>query len=146
MNYLLDTCTISEPTRKKPAKSVVDWLDTHEETTLFLSILTIGEIYQGIHKLPPDQQLRREHLQKWIEHDLIQRFNSRILPLNLEIIRTWGELTGNAERHGRPLPVIDSLIVATAMTHNMTVVTRNVKDMRSLPVTIENPWEDKLIQ
>ncbi len=59
MNYLLDTCTISEPTRKQPATSVIQWLDAHDETTLFLSVLTIGELYQGIHKLSSDQQLKK---------------------------------------------------------------------------------------
>jgi hypothetical protein len=143
MNYLLDTCTISEPTRKQPAPSVIQWLDAHDETTLFLSVLTIGELYQGIHKLSSDQQLKKTRLQKWIEHDLRQRFKNRILPLDLEIVELWGELTGNAERQGRPLPIIDSLIGATAIAYNMTVVTRNVKDLQFLPVTVENPWENR---
>lgn len=81
-------------------------------------------------------------MQKWIEHDLKQRFKKRILPLDLEIVEIWGELTGHAERQGRPLPIIDSLIGATAIAYNMTVVTRNVKDLKFLPVTVENPWEN----
>lgn len=140
MNYLLDTCVISEFVRKNPEKKVLDWIEGREEERLFLSVLTFGELAKGIAKLT--DPMRAKRLKTWVEHDLQERFAGRILPITLAIATTWGDLQGQGERKGTPVPAIDGLIVATALVEKMTVVTRNTKDMISCGVEIVNPWVD----
>lgn len=141
MRYLLDTCLISEVVSKKPNPKVVAWLDGRDEDSLFLSVLTLGELQKGVSKLPDDDG-RKESLQRWVSFDLVGRFEGRILDLNLGAAMIWGQLLGDNEQRGGTLPVMDSLIAATAALHGMTVVTRNVKDMGRCTTNILNPWEN----
>ena len=134
MNYLLDTCVISEFTSKQPEPQVIEWMDAVNDETLFLSAITIGEIQRGIAKLPDSP--RREKLEKWLHEDLFLRFNGRILPLTAQVMLTWGKLTAQ----GRTLPAVDSMIAALALHHNLCLVTRNVKDFDGTGVTLFNPW------
>ena len=83
---------------------------------------------------------RREHLMSWIEGDLGNRFEGRVLPVNAEIARIWGVIAGKTENNGRPLPAIDALIAATAIHHKLTVVTRNTRDFLATGVEVEDPW------
>ena len=141
MRYLLDTCLISEVVSKKPNPKVVAWLDGRDEDSLFLSVLTLGELQKGVSELP-DNDGRKESLQRWVSFDLAGRFEGRILDLNLGAAMIWGQLLGDNEQHGGTLPVMDSLIAATAALHGMIVVTRNVKDMGRCTTNILNPWEN----
>ena len=100
MNYLLDTNVISELISKQPDKRVVDWLDRLDPNTVYLSVITIGEIRRGIEKLPPSK--RRDRVKEWLEGDLLLRFQGRILPITTEVMLVWGELTGRLEREGSP--------------------------------------------
>jgi hypothetical protein len=138
LKFLFDTCVISELVRKHPHQKIIDWVDSLEEESIFLSVLTIGEIEKGIAKLVESQKKKR--LKAWVEKDLIERFGSRILPFDLETALFWGKQQGELERHGVKLPLMDSLIAATAMIHRMTVATRNIQDMRRLGVDIFDPW------
>ena len=138
MKYLLDTCLLSELVRKEPNSGVVSWLDECEEQSLYLSVLTIGELQKGVSKLPAGT--RKEDLQVWIEHDLAERFTGRILGVDMETAITWGRLQGEAEQRGEKLPVMDSLIAATAITHKLSVVTRNTKDLERCQARVVNPW------
>ena len=104
-----------------------------------LSSLTFGELYKGIAKLP--DSTRRERLSQWIENDLKERFAGKIFDIDLAVAKTWGEIQGASETAGNPMPAIDSLIAATALAHNLTVVTRNVADMQQSGVPLLNPWE-----
>lgn len=140
MKYLLDTCLISEMVKPKPSAAVVRWLEERDEQTLFLSVLTMGELHKGIGKLP--ESAKREALQAWVNHDLVQRFEGRILEIDMEIAVVWGGMQGTAERNGVKLPVMDSLIAATAEVHNLSVVTRNAKDMERCGANVCNPWEE----
>lgn len=138
MKYLLDTCLISELVKKEPNPAVVSWLDEQDEQTLFLSVLNLGELQKGISKLP--EGAKRNELQAWVALDLVERFTGRILDIDLETSLCWGKLQGEAEQAGEKLPVMDSLIAATAAAHGLIVVTRNVKDIERCRVRVCNPW------
>ncbi|MEI6206787.1 MAG: type II toxin-antitoxin system VapC family toxin [Desulfuromonadales bacterium] len=138
MKYLLDTCLISELVKKAPNSAVVSWLNEQDEQSLFLSVLTIGELQKGISKLPDGA--RKDELQAWVEHDLALRFTGRIIDIEMETMLIWGRLQGESERKGESLPVMDSLIAATAKAHGLVVVTRNVKDIEKCQVRVCNPW------
>lgn len=139
MKYLLDTCVISELTKTKPNKKVVSWITQNDDANFYLSSLTFGELYKGVSKLPDSR--RRKKLFQWIEQDLKERFAGKILDIDLLVAKTWGETQGVSEAAGTPMPAIDGLIAATALAHNLTVVTRNVKDMQQSGVSVLNPWK-----
>lgn len=138
MKYLLDTCLISELIKKVPNAAVVHWLDEQDEQSLFLSVLTIGELQNGISKLAASA--RKDELQVWVEHDLTLRFTGRVIDIEMEAVLIWGRLQGESEQRGESLPVMDSLIAATAVAHGLVVVTRNVKDLERCQVRVCNPW------
>jgi len=137
--YLLDTNCISELVRIQPEPSVVAWMEAADETLLYLSVLTLGEIRRGLAGLP--QSKRRTHLEVWLETALRVRFAGRILPIDEAIADRWGVLAARAKGKGRSLATIDGLLAATALQHNVTVVSRNVNDFKNTPVPVLNPWE-----
>ncbi len=139
MNYLLDTCVISELLKPTPDPHVIQWMDTCQEESLYLSVLTLGEIRKGITKLP--ESSKRVNLQHWLEHDLHQRFAGRILEITEAVAERWGEIQGTAEQQGNKMPVIDSLIAATGLVYSVAVVTRNTADIAISGVRTLNPWE-----
>ena len=139
MNYLLDTCVLSELVRPKPEKKVTAWIEDADEESLFLSVLTIGEIQKGISKLADTR--RKAILRQWLDIDLRRRFEGRILTINEEVAMMWGELQGLSELRGLPVPTIDGLLAATAMAHRCTIVTRNESDLEKTGVLICNPWK-----
>jgi predicted nucleic acid-binding protein len=139
VKYLLDTCLISELVKKEPNPAVVSWLDEQDEQCLFLSVLNLGELQKVISRLANGS--KKDQLQAWVTHDLVERFTGRIIDIDLNTVLYWGKLQGNAEREGEKLPVMDSLIAATASTHRLTVVTRNVRDMERCGAKVCNPWE-----
>ena len=134
MNYLLDTCVISELTSKHPEQKVVEWIDQVSDERLFLSVITVGEIQPGIAKLPESR--RRQELERWLKESLFLRFHDRILPLTMEVMLSWGTLTAQ----GRTRPAIDSMIAAVALHYDLCLVTRNVKDFDGIDVKLWNPW------
>jgi len=139
VKYLLDTCLVSELVKKEPNPAVVSWLDEQDEQKLFLSVLNLGELQKGISKHP--NGTKKEELQAWVALDLVERFTGRILEIDLETAFCWGRLQGDAEQAGEKLPVMDSLIAATAAAHGLVVVTRNVRDIERCGVRVCNPWE-----
>ena len=138
MNYLLDTCVISELIKKNPDTNILSWISEVEETSLYLSVLTFGEIHKGIEKLP--QSKKKERLHKWVNSDLRERFKSRIINFDLDTATKWGEIQGKAELAGKPMSLIDGLISATGIAYDLIVVTRNTKDMEQSGATLLNPW------
>ena len=138
MRYLLDTCVISEPTKKRPSRKALTWLDVQDEMSLFLSVLTLGELHKGISKLPRSR--RKSQLHQWVEQDLPRRFTGRILPVDQEIAARWGRMTGEAEQAGHPIPVLDGLLAATALVAGMTLVTRNTPHMVHTGAMVFDPW------
>jgi toxin FitB len=139
VKYLLDTCLVSELVRKKPDAKVVKWVADCDEELTFLSVLTLGEIQKGISRL--DEKKRRSALQMWLDSDLRVRFGERILTITSDIAQAWGVMQGEAETKGIGIPTIDGLIGATAITHNLTVVTRNVSDIAKTGAKVINPWD-----
>ena len=138
MNYLLDTCVLSELLKDKPDATVVRWMVSVAEEACHISVLTIGEFQKGIAKLGDTKRAAR--LREWVETDLANRFTGRVLDVDTAIASIWGALCGEAERQGRKLPVIDSLIAATAQRHRLTVVTRDDSHMKAAGVPTINPW------
>ena len=137
--FLLDTNCISELVRPKPEPRVMEWMEAADETMLYLSVLTVGEIRKGLAGLP--QGKRRTHLETWLEVELQARFAGRIVPIDAAIADRWGLIAAEAKRKGKALSVIDGLLAATALHHNLTVVSRNARDFTNTPVPVLNPWE-----
>ncbi len=137
--FLLDTNIPSEMTRPYPQLSVSQWLDDADDDQLYFSVVSLGEILKGITIL--QESKRRIQLQQWLDEILRPWFKGRILPINEPIAERWGLLAGECRLKGRPLKVADGFIAATALEHNLTVVTRNVRDFEGLGVAILNPWE-----
>jgi predicted nucleic acid-binding protein len=140
MKILLDTCVISELVTKRPNSNVVSFVDELDPDDIYLSVITIGEIIKGIEKIPDSR--RKTELHDWLQDDLMARFHGNILPLDIDVISEWGALTARLELVGKSMPAIDSLIAATLLAHNMTLVTRNVSDFEAAGIEIINPWID----
>jgi toxin FitB len=136
--FLLDTNVISELVKAKPEPKVTKWIETTDETLLYLSVLTLGEIRKGIASLSPSA--RRVTLEAWLDHDLALRFSDRILPIDQQVADRWGRIAGSAAAKKSPLPVIDGLFAATAQHHNLILVTRNTRDIAAAGVPAFDPW------
>ena len=139
MSYLLDTNVISEPKRPKPDARVIQWLASVNEAETFLSALTIGEMKKGVEKLPSSKN--RALVQDYLEKTR-NRFSGRILPITEETFLVWGKMIADFEKRGIVRPALDSLLEATALEHDLILVTRNVRNFQDSSVTILNPWED----
>jgi len=136
--FLLDTDVISELVKPKPDPKVTAWIEATDESLLHLSVLTLGEIRKGIAVLPDTS--RRVSLEAWLDRDLALRFAERILPIDRAVADRWGRIAAQASARKSPLPVIDGLLAATALQHNLTLVTRNTKDVAAASVPVFNPW------
>ncbi|MEX1212371.1 MAG: type II toxin-antitoxin system VapC family toxin [Balneolales bacterium] len=138
MSYLIDTCCISELVKKRPNSNVLKWFAERDELSMYVSVITFGELRKGIEKLPNSK--KKNELHRWVKEELTHRFKNRILNINMEEVNRWGEILAEAEKRGSPLPAIDSLIAATARVHDLSIVTRNTKDMEGSGVEVINPW------
>jgi predicted nucleic acid-binding protein len=141
--FLLDTNIPSEMTRPHPQLSVVRWLEDADDNQLYFSVVSLGEILKGITTL--EEGKRRNQLQQWLDETLRPWFSGRILPVDEPVAERWGLLAGRCKRKGRPLGVADGFIASTALTHDLTIVTRNVGDFEGLGVELLNPWESTSI-
>ena len=136
--FLLDTNVISELVKPKPEPKVTRWIDGTDESLLCLSVLSLGEIRKGIASLP--NASRRVSLEAWLDHDLVLRFAGRILEIDQAVTDRWGRMAAKALAAKSPIPVVDGLLAATAVQHNLTLVTRNTKDVAVTGVAVFNPW------
>lgn len=137
--FLLDTNCISELVRPKPEPRVLEWMESTDESLLYLSVLTLGEIRKGAAAL--QQAKRRTHLETWLEVELQARFAGRIVPVNAAIADRWGLIAADAKQSGKELSVIDGLLAATALHHNLTVISRDTRNFTNARVQVLNPWE-----
>ncbi len=136
MGYLLDTDVLSESSNPQPDERVMDWLDAHDHEAS-LSTISLGEIVKGIELLPSGK--RKNELAAWFKR-LEKWCENRLLPPTAQVMHQWGHLCARHQRKGRLLPVLDSLIAATAITHGLTLVTRNTSDYPP-EVSLINPWK-----
>lgn len=140
MSWLLDTNVVSELYRKRPNPKVVAWIDAQPDGTLHISALTLGELQRGVVLLPDSP--RRRSMFAWVQNELPRRFTGRILSVDDRTAFVWGNLVAAQSMKGRNLPVLDSLIAASAMAHQLTLATRNISDMKDLGLDLFNPWTD----
>jgi predicted nucleic acid-binding protein len=137
LKYLLDTCFVSELTKPEPNRGVTEWLETANAEDLYLSVISIGEIKKGIHKLPVSK--KKQRLLLWLE-TLMADYQERILGLDLAVMENWSVMIAAAEKSGQPVASMDSLIAATAYTHHSTLLTRNESDFVACDIALINPW------
>ena len=137
MSYLLDTNVVSEVVRPRPDAKVVRWLRTIPDSALHLSVLTLGELRNGVENLKASR--RKETLRLWLEQDVPAWFEERLLPVTAVVADRWGRLLAEA---GRPVPAIDSLLAATALVHGLRLVTRNIRDFEFPNLMVVSPWEE----
>ena len=137
MKYLLDTCVISQLAKFGESK-VKDFIAEQEEESLFLSVITIGEITKGISLL--EKGVRKSKLERWLA-SIKKHYADKFLPISIDTSEIWGSVTANEQTAGRILSVADGLIAASAIEHGMTLVTRNVKDFSGTGAMLLNPWE-----
>ncbi|MEE3623063.1 type II toxin-antitoxin system VapC family toxin [Nitrospirillum sp. BR 11752] len=138
--WLLDTNVVAALINPNGAPSVKNWVSQVDEDRLFLSVLTLGEYEKGIYNLPEDDP-RRSRIGT-IRDGLTARFEGRTLPVTEGVVRRWGKAAGTVKRlTGHPPPVIDTLLAATALEYGLTLVTRNVQDVRHSGAVVFNPWE-----
>ena len=134
--YLLDTNVLSETRRKKADSGVISFLESAETTSLYMSVLTIGEFRKGVIAKKREDADAAARLSRWID-GLELSFADRIVGIDVAIAKLWGEWSGE-----RPRSVVDTLLAATAVVHDFTLVTRNVRDIADLKVKTLNPWEE----
>ena len=137
--FLLDTNIISELVKAKPEPRVTAWIENIDESLLYLSVLTLGEIRKGITSLRDGA--RRVSLEAWLDRDLVLRFSDRIISIDLDVADRWGRIAGSASTRKAPLPVVDGLLAATALQYDLTLVTRNIADIAGSGVAVFNPWQ-----
>ena len=132
--YLLDTNVISETVKDIPNPSLIEWLSLIDESQIFLSVLTLGEIRKGIEK--PPNSAKKQKILVWLEDELIKRFCDRIINIDVKIADKWGYLTATQN-----IPAIDALIAASAIVYNLKLITRNIKDFQNIVgLEVINPW------
>ncbi len=140
MSYLLDTCVLSECVKKKPNARVLEWLAKQDESSLYISVIVLGEIVKGAAKLKDSSKKRR--IQAWLYTDLVNRFRGRVLPVDEPIALEWGRVAGKASASGEKIAMADGLIGATALVHGLSVATRNVTDIIPTGAVVFDPWVD----
>jgi len=138
VRVLLDTCVLSELRHPKGHPGVRQAVDAFNEEDLFVSVISIGEILKGVSLLR--ESPKRHALETWLK-TLERDYGDRLLSIDLETSRLWGELTASAQKAGRMVHATDGLIAATALRHGLRVMTRNTDDFKPTGVLLLNPWE-----
>jgi toxin FitB len=137
--YLLDTCFLSDLAKPVVPGGVAAWSHTHDANDCGISVLTIGELRNGIELLPEGR--RKSAMQEWLARDVIQRFDGRTFDVTADIAQAWGILAARSRQSNHRVSAADGLIIGTAIMHHMTVVTRNMRDFAGYDVPVVNPWD-----
>ncbi|SPE44595.1 Ribonuclease VapC [Candidatus Sulfotelmatobacter sp. SbA7] len=137
MNFLLDTNAVSEWVKPRPNPGLIGWTESADEDRIFLSVVSLAELRYGVERMAAGR--RRSRLEQWLQHELPLRFEGRILPVDANVAEAWGRTVSRSEAAGRPIGAMDALLAATAETHQLTLVTRNVSDFPLLKAVL-NPW------
>jgi predicted nucleic acid-binding protein len=138
VSYLLDTNLLSETRKPKPDSGVIAFLKSTDPSSVFVSVLTLGELRKGVaaKRLKDPNPEAAKQLAAWVD-GLEYSFADRILDVDAGAARLWGDWSGQ-----RPRPVVDTLLAATAVVRDLTFVTRNIRDVRGIPVKQLNPWAE----
>lgn len=137
MKFLLDTGIVSALRKPEDNASLVEWISGVDESDLYLSVITLGELEKGVSRLPESK--KKAAVGEWVRHAVTNRFGNRMLPVDAAVAARWGELLGARAKAGKPLPILDAFIAATALVADCTVVTRNAKDFADCGVRLLNP-------
>ena len=143
MKYLLDTCVISETRKRQPSQLLLKWLEGVRQADLYVSVITIGELRSGAHSVQ-DADLRNR-LESWVNDCVIPTFGGHFVDFDFTVADRWGALFGDGVAIGRTSSVCDSMIAATALSHGMTLVTRNVSDFNFPGLAVVNPFSAESI-
>ena len=138
MSFLLDTNVVSEWVKPRPDPGVVAWLADVDEDRVFLSVISLAKLRHGIERM--DDGGRRRRIDEWLRHELPLRFEGRILSIDAAVADAWGREVARREALGRRIEPMDAFIAATALVHELTVVTRNTADFKSSVKAVINPW------
>ncbi|CDN50940.1 type II toxin-antitoxin system VapC family toxin [Neorhizobium galegae] len=138
MRLLIDTNVLPEVTKPRPDARVLEWLGGLDEDRAYISVISIAEIRRGVALMDSGQ--KRDTLAEWLSHDLPQRFEGRVIPVEEPVALSWGDLMALAKQSGRGLASMDGLIAATAIAHHLTLATRNTKDFEGFGIDMINPW------
>jgi predicted nucleic acid-binding protein len=139
VSFLLDTNVISEWIKPQPDRSVVSWLAQVDEDRVFISVISFAEVRHGVELLPVGR--RRERLTHWLAEEVPERFEGRVLAIDQHIAETWGVIMARGQKAGLTPGTMDAFVAATAAAHNLTLVTRNVKDFQRLGIPLFDPWQ-----
>jgi len=140
VDYLLDTCVLSECARRNPDGRLKAWLANASGTgDFYVSAVTIGELAEGIESLP-ETDPRKRRLAEWFEDEILATYRDRILDFDHDAALAWGRIKGETNKIGLVRPDLDAQIAATALVHGLTVATRNVEDMDHTGVRVVNPF------
>jgi toxin FitB len=137
VGFLLDTNAVSEWVKPRPNPGVIDWMEMADEDRIFISVISLAELRYGVERMAAAR--RRSQLERWLQDELPLRFESRVLPVDNTVAEAWGRTVSRAEAAGRPIGAMDAFLAATAETHQLTLVTRNVSDFPLLKAVL-NPW------
>ncbi|MGA7557698.1 MAG: type II toxin-antitoxin system VapC family toxin [Terriglobales bacterium] len=137
MNFLLDTNAVSEWVKPRPNPGLIGWMEAADEDRIFISVVSLAELHYGVDRMAKGG--RRSRLEQWLQHELPLRFENRVLPIDAEVAEVWGTTVSRCEAAGRPIGAMDAFLAATAETHQLTLVTRNVADFPLLKAVL-NPW------
>jgi hypothetical protein len=140
VNYLLDTNVVSEWMKPRPDLGVVEWLANADEDRLFLSVASLAELRYGVERLAKGQ--KRSRLEDWLETDLRNRFEGRVMAIDEKVAAEWGRLLAKADAVGRPMGAMDGFLAATAVAHGLTLVTRNASDFGVTGIKVVDPWKE----
>lgn len=138
MSFLLDTNVVSEWVKPHPDPGVVAWLADVDEDRVFMSVVTLAELRHGIERM--DDGGRRKRIDEWLHHELLRRFEGRVLSIDDTVADAWGRVVAHREALGRRIEPMDAFIAATAQVHELALVTRNTSDFQSSVEAIVNPW------
>src|SRR6266481_6499255 len=137
MSFLLDTNAVSEWVKPQPNAGLIAWMEAADEDRIFISVVSLAELRYGVERMAAGR--RRSRLEQWLRNELPLRFESRILPVDTEVAEAWGKIVSRGEAAGRLIGAMNAFLAATAETHQMTLVTRNVSDFPLLKAVL-NPW------
>ena len=140
MTFLVDTNVISEWVKPRPDEGVAAWLSDVDEDRVYISVISLAELHHGVERMPLGA--RRRRLDEWLKEELALRFEERILLIDRAVAEAWGRIVARCATAGRPISAMDGFIAATAVTHSLILVTRNVSDFEFSVKDIVNPWAE----